>query len=139
MNSNQKFTYGLIIEISGAFLFAIGVGISFTLIGACLGIPMALVGVPLMIWGTVWLFQARAEKTKEVIAIGIQQGLTRHEPTQIRSGPSPIVRASPNQQSTTPPPIPPALIEESKPLEKEDNTVDAERADRNDDEEEQLI
>jgi hypothetical protein len=137
MNSNQKFTYGLIIEICGAFLCAVGLAISFTLIGACLGVPMALVGLPLMIWGAVWLFQARAEKTKEIISVGIQQGLARHELPRIGNGPPPLSTPKVVEQSAIPPPIPVAFAEDAKPFNRNDNAANQE-ADRND-EPEQLI
>jgi hypothetical protein len=137
MNSNQKFTYGLIIEIGGAFLCAVGLAISFTLIGACLGIPMALVGLPLMIWGAVWLFQAKAEKTKEIISVGIQQGLARHEPPRIGNGPPPLGTPKAVGQSAVPPPIPAAIADDPKPSNAKDNAARRE-VDRND-EPEQLI
>ncbi|HWM23696.1 MAG TPA: hypothetical protein VNP98_02655 [Chthoniobacterales bacterium] len=138
MTSNQKFSYGLTLEIVGAFLFVIGVAISFTLIGACLGIPMALAGLPLMIWGIVWLFQAKAEKTKEIITVGIQQGLAQREFPQTMIGPPPNIAATPIRQAAAPPPIPPALLDELRPVNKQDNGVSSDVVDSNDEPEQRI-
>lgn len=138
MTTNQKFTYGLTLEIVGAFLFFIGIAISFTLIGACLGIPMALAGLPLIIWGIVWLFQARAEKTEQIIAVGIQQGLARHQLPQTISGPPPILAPDPIRQSAAPPSIPPGLRDEPRLLETQENGASLDAVDPNDEEEQRI-
>ncbi len=42
MTANQKFTRGLILDLSGSVLLVLGLLLSMTGIGACLGIPMIL-------------------------------------------------------------------------------------------------
>lgn len=100
MTSTNKFTWGVLLNISGGVLFLGGIALSFTLIGACLGIPMALVGFPMLIWGTVWLFQAQSQRSQEAIAADVQQGL-QHATFREAS-------AAPILQINAPPPLSPA-------------------------------
>ncbi|HVF71864.1 MAG TPA: YARHG domain-containing protein [Chthoniobacterales bacterium] len=79
MKAGTKFTWGLILALGGKILFVVGIALSFSIIGACLGLPMAAVGFPLIIWGYVWLYKARADKAREVIARGIREGLSQYE------------------------------------------------------------
>jgi hypothetical protein len=75
MTSEQKFTWGLILDIGGAVGLLLGLGLSTSVIGACLGLPLAFVSFPFLIWGSVWLYQARSQKAQEVIAGGISVGV----------------------------------------------------------------
>lgn len=75
MTSGGKMGWGIGIMSGGAFLLVIGVLLSASLVGACLGIPLVIVGLPLSIWGTVWTYQARNQKQAEAIAEGIRNGL----------------------------------------------------------------
>ena len=75
MTSDQKFTSGLILGIGGALGLLLGSGLSATGIGACLGLPLAFVSLPFMIWGSVWIYQGRSQKAQQVIAAGIAAGV----------------------------------------------------------------
>lgn len=108
MKTGTKFTWGLILNLAGAVLFCVGFAISFTIVGACLGLPMMAVGFPLLIWGAVWIYKARADKAREIIARGIQEGLSRFELPATSSGPS-------NSISSAPPPAPVSLSAPSPP------------------------
>lgn len=103
MTSSSKLTWGIILGITGYLLFLIGIGISFTLIGACLGIPMALVGLPLAIWGSVWMWQGKVKRAEEAIAAGVRQGIQQAQTSSAVQPPLARVPAS------SPPPAPPVL------------------------------
>ncbi len=75
MTGSEKLTWGIVLNSIGGLLLVGGIVLSFTFIGACLGVPMALVGLPVAIWGTVWMVQGKAEKQAETIADGIRAGL----------------------------------------------------------------
>jgi len=75
MKATNKFTWGIILNIVGSLLFVGGIALTLTLIGACVGIPMGLLGLPMMIWGLVWILQGRSQKQQEAIAAGIKEGL----------------------------------------------------------------
>jgi len=70
MTADQKFTWGLVLVIGGGLGLLLGTGISTTVIGACLGLPLAFVSVPFLVWGSVWLYHARSQKAQAVIAGG---------------------------------------------------------------------
>jgi hypothetical protein len=93
MTSSQKLTWGVILAIFGYFFMVIGFGISFTLIGACLGIPMVVIGLPFAIWGSIWTWQGRVLRAEEAIAAGVKQGIQQAQ-TQA------------NTLQNTPPPMP---------------------------------
>jgi hypothetical protein len=75
MNGTTKFTWGLIIMLIGTGLTALGMAASATIIGAIIGIPMLLLGLPLMIWGTVWCFKGQMQKQQDAIARGVAAGI----------------------------------------------------------------
>lgn len=97
MSGSQKHTWGVILNIVGGLLFVGGVALSFSIVGACLGVPMALVGLPLTIWGVVWTFQGKSQKQQEAIAAGVREGLQVRtsqdpagaEPGKVLSAPTP--------------------------------------------------
>jgi len=99
MTSSSKLTFGIILGIAGYLLFLCGLLLSFSLIGACIGIPMALIGLPLGIWGSVWMWQGKVQRAEEAIATGVRQGI---------------------QQATTPP-MPPPTIKQSAPIPPQDS------------------
>ena len=101
MTSSQKLIWGIGLGIGGYILFLVGVLLSFSLIGACIGIPMALVGLPLGIWGSVWMYQGKVQQAKEIIAAGVQQGIQQAAVTQA------AVRPPASAQPPMPPPLPP--------------------------------
>ena len=84
MTGSEKFTWGLVLSVGGSLAFVGGIALSITLIGACLGIPMAVIGFPLMIWGTVWAYQGRLEKAQEVITAGIREGITAAQAAHVQ-------------------------------------------------------
>ena len=75
MTGTKKFTWGIILTIVGSLLAAGGLALTVTVIGACVGIPMGLLGLPMMIWGLVWILQGRSQKQQEAITAGIKEGL----------------------------------------------------------------
>lgn len=77
MTGAQKFTWGLILNIGGAATLLVGILLTSTICGAIIGVPMILVGLPLLIWGVVWIFQAQSQRAQEAIAFGVQQGIER--------------------------------------------------------------
>jgi predicted membrane metal-binding protein len=99
MTSSSKLTWGIIFLITGWVLFLVGILISFTVVGACLGIPMALVGLPLWIWGAVWAWQGKVKRAEEAIATGVRQGIQQAAVTQ----------AAARTPSSAPPPAPPVV------------------------------
>jgi hypothetical protein len=106
MTGSEKYMYGVILNIVGGLSLAGGIGLSVTVIGACLGLPMALLGLPLVIWGGVWAFQGYHEKQRETIAAGVQAGIQAahasvSQPVILRE--QPVAARIP-----TPPPLPPA-------------------------------
>ncbi|HEX5758095.1 MAG TPA: hypothetical protein VF121_02775 [Thermoanaerobaculia bacterium] len=76
MTGSEKFTWGVVLSVAGSLGFVGGIVLSMTLIGACLGIPMALISLPFMIWGTVWAYQGHFQKAQEVLSAGIREGLS---------------------------------------------------------------
>jgi hypothetical protein len=75
MDTRSKTTWGLVLWIGGKFGLLMALLLSLTGIGACLGIPLALVCVPCIICGVVLYFQGRSETAREVIAAGVRQGI----------------------------------------------------------------
>ena len=75
MTSDQKFTWGLILGIGGALGLLLGLGLSATGIGACIGLPLAFVSLPFAIWGSCWIYQARSQTADQVIAAGMASGV----------------------------------------------------------------
>lgn len=76
MTSSSKLGCGLTLNLVGFLLFAIGLVLSFTLIGAVIGIPMICMGLPLLIWGIVWRVKGSSDKAREAITRGIREGLS---------------------------------------------------------------
>ncbi len=60
--------------ILGGVFFIIGVFLSFTGIGACLGVPLIIVGFVLWVVGAVQLRQAAMRELGESIRKGIAEG-----------------------------------------------------------------
>ena len=75
MTGQEKFTWGLVLNISGSVSLVVGLLFTATLLGACVGIPMIVMGLAFAVWGAVWIFQGRAEKQRESIASGIREGM----------------------------------------------------------------
>lgn len=90
MTSDQKFTWGLILGIGGALGLLLGFGLSTTGIGACIGLPLAIVSLPFTIWGSVWIYQARSHKAEQVIAAGMAPG--------VREGNAAVMVSPPRQR-----------------------------------------
>jgi hypothetical protein len=92
---------GIVINIIGACLAFTGILISFTGIGAIIGLPMVCcVGFPMAILGTVMFWQGRAQMSQEAIARGIQAGIAvARTPSQIGIQPLPMIQPP---VSTTP-------------------------------------
>ena len=57
-----KGTSGYVIMIVGSSFFGVGIVISFTGIGACLGIPMAIIGLPIIIVGAIMYSRAKSAR-----------------------------------------------------------------------------
>lgn len=99
MTSSSKLTFGIALLITGWLIVFLGIALSFTGIGACLGIPMILIGMPLWIWGAVWVWQGKVKRAEEAIATGVRQGIQQAAATQAAATKVP--------SSATPPPVSP--------------------------------
>ena len=96
MTSSSKLTQGIILSVSGWILVILGIALSFTVIGMCLGIPMIVIGMPLWIWGAVWVWQGKVKRAEEAIAAGVRQGIQQAAAMQATAPKVP--------SSATPPP-----------------------------------
>ena len=123
VTSGKKFGWGIGLSSVGSLLFLGGLALSFTIIGACLGIPFMFIGFPLMIWGAVWTYQARSQAAAEMIAAGIRSGMAdsrqdarragRRPPpgdpsstARVDSGASPALSIAPEPAAPSPLPAP---------------------------------
>ena len=79
-------TMGYTILMMGSVFLGIGVVISFTGIGACLGIPMVLVAIPMIIFGAISHSRARQARVDAVIASSIEEGLDKRMPPPSQGG-----------------------------------------------------
>lgn len=70
-------TGGYVLIMLGSISVGAGVGISFTGFGACIGIPMALVGIPLIILGAIIRSRARDRRTDAVLAQAVASSVSR--------------------------------------------------------------
>lgn len=77
MTNGQKHGWGLTVLFTGWFFLIGGMLLTATFIGACLGIPLIIMGLGFTIWGAVWIYQARAQKAAEVIAQGVRAGIAQ--------------------------------------------------------------
>lgn len=75
MTPGNRFGWGIAIMSAGSLLLIGGVAFSATFIGACVGIPMILLGLPLGIWGAIWTHQGNVQRQAATIAAGIRSGL----------------------------------------------------------------
>jgi len=100
MKSSTKLTWGIMLLISGWLLFFLGLILSATGIGACLGIPMIVLALPFIIWGAVWTWQGKVKRAEEAIATGVRQGIQQAQAT--------------TRPPTSTPPPPPVLPPEGK-------------------------
>lgn len=105
MTSSSKLTFGIILTISGLFLILLGIGLTATTIGACIGLPMILLGIPLEIWGAVWVWQWKIKRAEEAIAKGVSQGIQQATAGRTPSGSSQA--AFPQTPASVPPVLPP--------------------------------
>lgn len=95
MTTSQRFTWGLVLGIGGGLLFTGGAALTASLIGACVGVPMALLGLPAMIVGVVWTRRAQFEKAQETIAAGVREGIRASAQQDLR--PPQLTSASPRE------------------------------------------
>jgi hypothetical protein len=89
MDTKSKTSWGLVLWIGGKVGLLIALLLSLTGIGACLGIPLALVCVPCIICGVILYFQARSEMAKEIIAAGVRQGIVEAQGRALPGAPQP--------------------------------------------------
>jgi hypothetical protein len=78
MPGGGKGTSGYVIMILGCAFLGVGIGISFTGIGACLGIPLAIIAVPMIIVGAIMRSRARAARVDAVIASSVSEAVSRN-------------------------------------------------------------
>ena len=100
MTSSSKVTWGIMLLISGWLLVLLGILLSCTGIGACLGIPMIVLGMPLWIVGAIMMWQGKVKRAEEAIAAGVRQGIQQAQAT--------------GKPPTSTPPPPPVLPSDSK-------------------------
>jgi hypothetical protein len=93
----DKLTRGIIMMIAGWGAVMLGIVLTSSLIGACIGIPMLLIGLPFGIWGTVWFYQGMFAKQQQMLAGGIAQGIA-----QARQSTPPATMAMPAQPPADP-------------------------------------
>jgi len=94
----------MILAITGYFSFIIGLALSFTLIGACFGIPMIIVGLPIGIWGNIWMWQGRVQRAEEAIATGVQLGIQKAAAQSVARPPAQVAPPPLPQSTPLPPP-----------------------------------
>lgn len=75
MTGSDKVLWGWILTISGWVTCVLGVLLTVTLIGACIGLPMFLVGLVASVWGAIWLYSGYMDRQQEAISKGIRDGL----------------------------------------------------------------
>jgi len=82
MSSSSKLMWGLVLGVGGTLIFGLGAILTATGIGACLGIPLILVAIPLCIWGGIWIWQGKVKRAEEAIAAGVQRGIEQAAKSQ---------------------------------------------------------
>ena len=75
MARSKNLTWGIAPSSAGTLLTAGGLLLSFSVVGANVGFPMAIAGLPLSIRGAVLLFKWKAEKQREAVSQGIREGV----------------------------------------------------------------
>jgi hypothetical protein len=85
--SGKTGTTGYVMMMVGAVMFGAGIAISFTGIGACLGIPMAVIGFPLLIVGAVMRSRARSARVDAVVQQAVSESVARAMPQQLSTPP----------------------------------------------------
>lgn len=131
MTGSEKYTWGMVLSIGGSCAFFGGLLLSATLIGACLGVPMALIGLPLIVWGTVWAYQGYFQRQQEVISAGIREGIASVQTANINPFPQVAVTASGIPSEMAPAvsvasdslPVAPPLVEQVEAQDSEGSTV----------------
>jgi hypothetical protein len=86
--SETNGTVGYVIVMVGAVMCSAGIAISFTGIGACLSIPMAVIGLPLFIVGDVIRSKARAARVDAVVQQAVSESVARAMPQQSSAPPA---------------------------------------------------
>ena len=83
-------TTGYVMMMVGAVMVGAGIAISFTGIGACLGIPMVLIGLPLLIIGAIMRSRARSKRVDAVVSQAVSESVARAmtQPSQPQLVPS---------------------------------------------------
>ena len=71
---------GYVVLMLGAILFGVGVAISFTGIGACLGIPMVLIALPMIVFGAINRSRARSAHVDEIVRQSVSSTVARAMP-----------------------------------------------------------
>jgi len=130
MKGSEKYMWGIVLMIFGSLALTFGIILSVTLVGACLGVPMALVGLPLMVWGMIWAYQGHFQKQQEVISAGIREGIASLHAINVNPTPPPFPRAVIPAELAPAVPIPLSRTQESQ----ESESPTAELATAEDDE-----
>lgn len=121
MTPSAKLTSSIILLVSGWLLVILGMCLSFTGIGACLGIPMILLGMPLWIAGAVWLYTLRMKRAQDAIAEGVRRGIQAATAPQMpelrREETAPLAQGGIQEAAVQPlpPPSPSASVSELPP------------------------
>jgi hypothetical protein len=107
MTGSEKYTWGVILGVGGWLSLVGGIALSMTLFGACVGIPLAVIGLPVMVLGSIWVYQARCQKQQEVISAGIREGMASVQAVHLSilspSPPATAVAPGGTPAETTPP------------------------------------
>jgi hypothetical protein len=66
---------GLAVNVIGWVLVLVGIPLCFTFIGACVGIPMILAGIPMMVFGWMSYVKARSARIDSVLQQAVAEGV----------------------------------------------------------------
>ncbi|HEY4592773.1 MAG TPA: hypothetical protein VIJ61_10235 [Thermoanaerobaculia bacterium] len=94
MTGSEKYTWGVILTIGGSAVLMVGILLSASLIGACLGVPLAIISLPVMVWGIIWAYQGHFQKQQEVISAGIREGISLMQAANANMLPPPVAPAA---------------------------------------------
>lgn len=75
MSGTRKYVFGAVLAFGGTLVLVAGIWLTSTVIGACIGVPLAVVGFALIIWGLVWAWQGYAQRHEKTIAEGTRKGV----------------------------------------------------------------
>ena len=70
--NNNKMFLGVMLILGGLGAIFFGLLFSLTVFGACIGIPLVMVGLLFLVWGVIWVIQANTSIENDRIMAAIQ-------------------------------------------------------------------